>query len=551
MCDHFRVLPICNVTSALKRCAKANSLQNFGETLDKDHPVFHWIYRISYNWGAIADLVPKLKDYLTGVRFNTSRPSGDGSDPSEPRLDWLIFRAQFCVAAQDLATDLGWRLQDLGTLHPELMLTGMSCDANRTTSMEEVESIKPASTVGKGQMMFVSRDVNSQEAQHLVMLGYRFAALTTTTGKPNRVLDIMAHKMQTDRHALLAVFRNTTPTPSISIPQRLNPTLDSNQHYLSLFALRPSLKSSHCRWEILVYKHDLTMIPHISPGFGPTLDVHAALKSFEGKTTNEICDILDGTKVRHDSQIDMEFRLMDWITDSMYTFRKLAPPKIFQNALFSATPVTVPVPGANPGTQSYTTVWPFTVVVDVHSCFSDAQDDLWTWVPLNFFQNLQTATRSSPYSSSFAHKSYIDFSTLLAKAKFITSIDSTRKNVLKSTFSKVQERTKSATSLGRAQTHNDNVSEKELVRMEIDDLDSDMTPPTGRNPFSFGGILISQDVVQSDVVGNNIELEDMGLTSTVGVATDDEPTWVDDMYTALVQKWLKRPPSSKGDRSGL
>ncbi|KAH7111102.1 hypothetical protein B0J11DRAFT_199184 [Dendryphion nanum] len=536
---------------------------SLSDHFDTSHPVFHWMYRISHNWGAIADLIPTMREYLTSVSFPRENSiSGipvdtqSGSDASKLGKDWLIFRAQFCVAAQDLANDLDIRLHDLGALHTELIITGIDSSDSQArplsgnSKLNDVESSKPAQTFGKGQIIMISQNVDMHEAEKLVAFGFRFATLANISGKSTRVLDILATKMQVRKLDFLSTLRIMRPVSLTTILMELGPDLKPNSHYISLFALRPRFKSSNCQWDVMVYKDDLSMIPSISCGIGKELDpgTVSMLRNLEGKTPDDMYSFLNGAKEQFDSERDHEGSLVDRIMDTIRAFRKHIPQPIFQNALFCSTPIRVPVIGPIYRDQAYSTIWSFSVILDVHNLYSgDQNDKLWSWIPFNFFQCLQLTRQGSEYHAILARKSYIELSTLFSEASRQSTIKSSRTPTILggvyNTLTKVDRKIKTTSSQRRTPptfTHYDNSSEKELVCAATKDCGSQTS--VIRTPLSFGGIMVSQDIiVQSDAkIDPNIELQNIGLKSTVGVATNKEPTWVDDLYFTLVRKWVNK-----------
>lgn len=545
------LLPCRTITTELYQ-------HNLNDHLDTSHPVFHWMYRISYNWVAIADLIPTMRDYLRNVSFfgddsisATLVETQSGPDASKLENDWPLFRAQFCVAALELANDLGMRLQDLGVLHTELMITGSDSADSQASSMmghpniKDVESFKTTQSLGKGQMVIVSRIVDLREADNLVAHGFRFATLANISGKPTRVLDIMAAKLQVRKLDFLSMLKTMRPISLSAIPAELDPGLKPGSHYISLFALRPRLKSSNGGWDVMVYKEDLSMIP-CGIGKGLESSVQPMLRSLEGKTLGDMYGSLHELKEKCASRRDHDASLADWIVDSVRSFQKYIPQLVLQNALFCPTPVRVPVIGSTYGGQAYATIWSFTVILDVHnSCNADLNDELWSWIPFDFFRCLQLTEQGSPRHAFLAHKSYIELSTLFSKASRPTTMKPPCKPTVFDrvyrTFTKVHRRFEMTSPQRRtpaAFTHRDNSSENELVFAATKDNDSQISAI--RPPLSFGGILVSQDIViQSDAnVSSNIELQDIGHKSTAGVATDKESTWVDDLYNSLVQKWV-------------
>ncbi|KAH7350231.1 hypothetical protein BKA66DRAFT_476587 [Pyrenochaeta sp. MPI-SDFR-AT-0127] len=547
------LLPCRTITTELYQYA-------LNDHLDTSHPVFHWMYRISYNWAAIADLIPTMREYLRNVS-----PFGDDSisatlveaqsSPNASKLgkDWPLFRAQFCVAALELANDLDMRLQDLGILHTELMITGSdSADSQPGSTMghpsiKDVEGLKTTQFLGKGQMVIVSRIVSLREAENLVAQGFRFAMLADISGKPTRVLDIMAAKLQVRKLDFLSMLKTMKPISLTAIPAELDPDLKPGSHYISLFALRPRLKSSNCGWDVMVYKEDLSMIP-CGIGKGLESSVQPMLRSLEGKTLGNMYGSLHESKETCASRRDHDVSLVDWIMDSVRSFEKYIPQLVLQNALFCPTPVRVPVIGPTYGGQAHATLWSFTVILDVHnSCNAGLNDELWSWIPFDFFRCLQLTEQGSPRHAFLAHKSYIELSTLFTNASKPTTIEPPRKPAISNrvyrTFTKVYHRIKLTSSQSRtpaAFTHRDYSSENELVFAATKDNQSQISAL--RPPLSFGGILVSQDIaIQSDAnIGSNIELQDIGHKSTAEVATGEEATWVDDLYNSLVQRWVNR-----------
>ncbi|KAH7111745.1 hypothetical protein B0J11DRAFT_189438 [Dendryphion nanum] len=537
-------LPPCRtITTELCR-------HSFNGSLNNSHPVFHWMYRISHNWGAIVDLIPTMRQYLhregllggdwTSAQFRNTQP---------------VFRAQFCVAAQQLANDLDMRLQDLGVLHTELLVTGIDISNSHaicisgSPKLQDVESVNTTKPLGEGQTMFISRNVGLHEAENLIALGFRFATLANAAGKSTRVLDIMATKMQVKKLDLLTTLQITRPISSTTIPAEVMPYLKPSSHYISLFALRPHVKSSNCQWDVMVYKKDFNTIPHASYGLGtyPDASILSILQNCEGKSPDTIYNFLNEARANHDPEKKHDVALINWIVDSIRSFRKHVSPLIFQDALFCPTPVMVPVTKSIPGNQAYATIWPFTVVLDVHtSCSGDQNDELWSWIPLNLFQCLQATGRSCPQQTVLTHKSHIEFSTLLSEASRQSTTKVSRKHTIVdrvyNTLPKVYRKANmnpSPSHLSATFTQLDDSSDKELVHAAMDDCDSQISAI--RSPFSLGGILVSQDITQSDTsVDPAIGLQDIGLKSTAGVARDEEFTWVDNLYIALACKWLSR-----------
>jgi hypothetical protein len=234
--------------------------------------------------------------------------------------------------------------------------------------------------------------------------------------------------------------------------------------------------------------------------------------------------------------------------NTLHTFRNHIPSSIYQNAVFCPTPVTVPVNTPANGEKAHATIWSFAVILDVHNlCNLPDNNDLWSWIPFNFFQCLQLTKRSSSDQAALAQKSYIEFSTLVSKAlRPETSSLGKQKtlNRLHKKIARAHARLPSVATMSSrtaaASARPDNCSEKGLMSsttMEVDPQSS------SAQSISFGGILVSQEVSQSDTsMDPNIELQDLGLKSTAGVVKEEESTWADDLYTVSVRQWLLNKP---------
>jgi hypothetical protein len=210
------------------------------------------MYRISNDWGAITKLIPKMKEYL--------KPT---PEQGKPELDLLTFRAQFCVAADELANDLGVRLQDRGGLHTELITTGKeyTSDGGKGNDIESIDSNEHG---GKGQTLLIRLNVDQQGAQRLITLGFRFATIQNASEKSQRILNIMSVKMQAGKPELMETMKIPRSMSSTSTLVRLNSSLEANSHYMSLFALRPRFGTTSCPWDVLVYKADPNTIPIVT-----------------------------------------------------------------------------------------------------------------------------------------------------------------------------------------------------------------------------------------------------------------------------------------------
>ncbi|KAF2083843.1 hypothetical protein K490DRAFT_50619, partial [Saccharata proteae CBS 121410] len=229
--------------------------RSFADEFNVAHPVFQWIFRVTYNWDSVADLVGIMRTHLRAVG-SLKDPSKPGSsqirtpfdeDYTKPEIDYsVIFRSLFVSAAADLAEALNTSIHNLGKLWDDILMTG-------TKDPEDVESAVsiPAPTLfGRGQLLFVVRQISREEASRLVASGYRFATL-------DQVGDIVMRSMQIPRTKLQETIKSLQDYTS----QRDG--LPNAGTFLALFALRPAVKPSTGSWDVLISKDELGHLPKV------------------------------------------------------------------------------------------------------------------------------------------------------------------------------------------------------------------------------------------------------------------------------------------------
>jgi hypothetical protein len=525
------------------------------------------MYRVSRNWQGISDLIPAMKAHLQAIGM-MKNSTAEGSTPSsmwdEPDFEMdssAIFRAQFCVAADELANRLSLPLRDLGTLHDQMMMTGTvtvdlssrSVKSGDASQSEDLEAGRMASLWGKGQVMFVVREVNEEDSQKLINLGFRFANLGLTPGKgPSKVLDIMSQSMQVKKSDLLMTIGGLRRLSIDSVEsdpkarQELRNHLEGNVHYIALFALRPGFKSSGCRWEILVHRDNPNMIP-CYPISDDNEHIYEQLSALE-VTARDANDFYKANMTATNGNWARK-GYFSMVLEAINALNAYIPRAIMDNAVFSGTPIKVPVGTIGHGTPSYATVWAFTVIPDVHnSNLAGVSADLWSWIPFNFFQCLQRVGDHSPDHAILARKSHIEFAQLFTRsAKTETKITSVeaRPSISEPTggrFSMIRRWRNHISPIDEPDNGivgPDNSSEKALVRSGTKDRDEGIGKEGG---FSLGGIMISQDIhvdTGTRISSSGIEMQDLGVKSMIGTSIDEQPTWVDRIFGLLSAKWSK------------
>jgi hypothetical protein len=157
--------------------------RTFSEEFDTNHPVFHWIFRVSRNWTSVSDFIQTMKSHINALR-------ADGSDDSRPNspapstrfesdtyLDYsFIFRERFCVAAANLAASMNLPLTLIGVLFDRIIDTG-TLGSEADTGNGDVEMAGRPDVYGTGQLLFLTRQLDHEDADRLINAGFKFATI--------------------------------------------------------------------------------------------------------------------------------------------------------------------------------------------------------------------------------------------------------------------------------------------------------------------------------------------------------------------------------------
>ncbi|KAF2759618.1 hypothetical protein EJ05DRAFT_536898 [Pseudovirgaria hyperparasitica] len=509
------------------------------------HPVFQWIYRVTHHWSGVAILIPTMRSHLRAVgalqgsirpgALRTATTSWDGATAEDDYS--AIFREQFCVAAQDLADNLHVPLDSLGTLMDDIMMTGIGSKKFKTKGGNVMSALEAGmyapALFGKGQILFLVKQVNKIEAVRLVDQGYRFAHIERPTDK---VLELMARGMQVKREDLLLKI-TCMKEFGLQDAEKMKSPLESGTH-ISCFVLRPPVKSSASGWDVLVRKTCPNTLPSVEL-YSTTLPPSRVqlLERLDGFNYTQCLNYCDKMTNDATTSEDREFHRLVWKT--MVHLEKLLPAAFLRCALFCGTPVNVQNCSASKGA----TLFSFCVIPDVHSSSLSAEDVV-NWTPFSFFRCRQRTHKGSVDHILLARRNHIEFGALLANigvnqlqyhsnTVHKPSINDVTRNAAAKPLSKLLERLGGGNKdLTPVHFVTDSSSEKGLV-----DRVSREEPSC--NPF--GGIMVSQDITvdTDDKAAPGIELHDLGMRTEAGVADSETSTYVDQLFRLTSAKWSK------------
>ena len=491
--------------------------------------------------------IGSIKEYRPG---SSSSRSSSGEDEHNEEYS-VIFRELFCVAAMELANQLGEPLDTLGTLHEGIMQTGKTKEKNRKSHrafvhkpMEDPEKgVKPTRTNGKGQLLFLVRSIDRANADRLIESGFRFATL-------NQVGNIMARSMLVTLDELVIAMEEIRATT------KEEELLPEGRTYISCFAVRAALRevrSSTPKWAVLVPKDAPAQLPSVELCAGKL-----------GQHEMSVVSHLDGMTIPQ--CIEQLLRLQNGITTGAPSFalklretiieltEKVSEP-FFLQAIFCAKPLQQLHSGD--GNEGMTTFLPFCTIPDVHTIGLTSPELMYT--SLSFFKVRQQVIRSAPDHAILARRIYQEFSALAARkdiaaatAAAANSTNSNRRSALLSRGKRCLF-TKSATcqsnssvvslpaensswlGLVDVQSHN---SETATARFSDATTVGRSKARTLKQPWS--GIMVHSDVtVDANLKDDtHIEKSELGNRAEASVA-EEQPTFVDELFRMTCTRFQK------------
>jgi len=324
--------------------------------------------------------------------------SGTGS----PVKDYhLIFRELFCVAASKLAEDFRQPLDRLGILFDEIVRTGQTANhppkkgnQSRSSSVDLERDGIDATKMGKGQLMFLVREVDQEEADLLLKSGYRFA-------QPRVVIPIVAAIWQITRQEL------TRQLETMRIFSTEDQILDPGLH-LAFFAVKASMA---VKFEILARKDARNCLPTMQLPYEKLEDWQIEfLKTMDNLTVIACMKHLQKAAFT----AGLAAQEMAFASAMLYTLEALKEEigdPVFNDAALIANPVSVPCRGRTPASPPGK-AWLIAFRL-IFPLGSRAPGEKLDFMPLTFFRMQQQVHKNSPDHTVFARNSYREFAPLL------------------------------------------------------------------------------------------------------------------------------------------
>lgn len=244
--------------------------------------MFLWIFRATFNWDVLRDLIPGMRSHLRATLTETA------ADYS------LLFREMFCVAAQALADSMSLPLEHLGVAYDQILETG-KIRQQRNFSLSS-RSHSTAALFGRGQFLFLVKHATKAETLHLTSAGFRFAAPSTAIAPIARAMQIerLEAEQQLGKMVGYRGSQNTFP-PGV---------------HIGFFGMRPNVQRG---FNVIVNERQTQTIPSLQLPMSSLDEFQKAyVFSFSGKRVE---DILKELRLPHTPRMDYDmktFRYGNW-----------------------------------------------------------------------------------------------------------------------------------------------------------------------------------------------------------------------------------------------
>ncbi|KAH6873892.1 hypothetical protein B0T10DRAFT_588379 [Thelonectria olida] len=345
--------------------------KNTKEGFTTAHPLFHWIFQASRNWGGISRLVDGMSRHLTQLPDSGYHKNGRHgirliNDYGEIIESYdVVFRELFCLAAAAIGHRLHEDLASVGLLWDEILPTGSGC-GQTPAGIDAEKGLGWQQQYPRGSLIFLVRHVDTDgEVQRLVSSGHCFADV-------RQVCDIIRCSMQIQSPDFEAKLRDMAAYTTQQ--DRVPPGV-----HLGFFAVRPRVGLG---FEVLVQKGARDLLPSTALPIKRFEPWQAEfLKQLQGLTVTKLLQSLEDSTSSRSSR-EAEFAVQ--LSDAIQALREFVQQPFFEEATFTPTIVRLS------SHQAETFMIALRLVIPVHSLPSSPNCEL---VPLGFFRMRQVAER--------------------------------------------------------------------------------------------------------------------------------------------------------------
>lgn len=447
-----------------------------------------------------------MQQHLQSI--DVTKPAEDESGIS------LILREMLCVAAKKLSEQMRQPLEKLGVLYEDIIHTGHTSQAKsrhlssgyNTNKYDPEKSYPLKVSSGKGQTLFVYKQVGKDEAARLQSHSYRFANIKVT-------LDVISRSLHLPRDELFEHLANMTDgSSSESI-------LEPGVH-IGFFAIRANINGG---FDTVVQQLQPNLIPSVQlPLQSISEEMKPILQSLNNLTLSTVLQTLN---IKLSYAADHEHVFIAQMHASIRALTKAYPDEFFREAVFSSTSINMPCRAVSVEVEySTATMYLFRCVIPLHQ--REFSESLRT-TPFEFFSMQQRVFSTSRDREVFARRVHAEFSGG-GSSSMADRIPRRPNNVLLLAPSSPGLRLLDHWGGSSLISSRPTTAEKNLVETGNDG---------SNNPFA--SILVSQAIdVQSMKTSMDLhELDPMRVNAAATAVKEvEEPTWAEVNFQILMGK---------------
>lgn len=557
-----RILVNTDGTLPAREITDRYNATGFTDDFNTAHSVMQWMFRVTYNWAGVSDLVPKMKSHLIAQREHNdlgSRPESPASstiyDPSTYTDYSVIFRERFCVAAANLASSLHVPLEKLGVLYDRIIETATLPDTHpmmrnvRPTSKQE--DIELGTTLrklvfGKGQILFVVRQVDTEEVVRLLNAGFRFAAVPNVARTIAASLQVPVTVLESHCVELQRYVQNLEK-------------LDKSGTWLGLFA---PIAKAHGGFDIVVNKYAQNQLPDVQLLKNPPQPwQHDVLVAMDGLRPHACIRQMEKRLAVSEDRTPQSIRektFASTVISSIQALDRNLPSEWFGQSHFLAKAHNAHYSTVTGGQAMPTVIYSFVVMADMHVAI-DAFDSV-SRVPMSFFSIRQRCYAGSPDHQNLARDIHAEFGPLfgrkIAKTQQSSKLKSSLGNKLKRLDSSpgeaaIYKERKSSYTDTDTSSENGLVDKVEPIAVHSSQIhDAESEADNGRRDNFWGGIMVNSEMtIQNEgrvesSEGNNRKFGasgGMGLQTAVSTAKQED-TFVEELMAVTRAKFIPPKP---------
>ncbi|KAL8930136.1 MAG: hypothetical protein Q9208_000753 [Pyrenodesmia sp. 3 TL-2023] len=526
-----------------RKIAKSSMERNFDEIFDTDHPVFAWVYRASYSWPSVIDLIPGFKAHLGVMKARKSSQVGLRDIFSDPAMDNDLveeanfgtkFKELFCVAASELADSIHEPLKDLGGLYESIMLTGTIDKSTKLRLFSRTIAANPLSkaeygqmhpTFGRGQLLFLIRRASKRDAAKLQAAGFNFANLTHIMPAIAQSMEVTIGELSSK---LLGIQR------CLSDQSMLEPGV-----HMACYALRPRL---HGGWGVLINKDKRNLLPSVqlTPGDIKSWQL-AILMELHDMTVRDCYLYLQH---RSSDAQDEQKGFLSLVEHAIESLAGQIEHPLFDNARFLAHPYLVPC-RTSPGSQhrGKAMVMMFRVIADAH--YSCPLKGRFEFGSSRLFRAQQHVYPQSPDHAAFARQVHLEFACVAEARAGVKAISPSTSG--RSSPRKTSKSSEASSPFETSVEGDDNNSTSTISRSPTfygqSGTGKKKRPPAKSARSFFGGIHVQNEISvnvsemeQGQETEQGFEMNSLGVQSEVTVAPTEIDTFADELMLLLIEE---------------